>query len=204
LPTAITSKFEVILSRERSWAIAVAVRVMKPKPLGVWDVMIPVIFIINYMASKKSRELFAENLLFTKKLALEAARDILKKGLSRHEVLARIHEKTSEVLASEKDGIYSEEIRQKQMKEMDLLIDHYLKLLEAEGKDYRTLVINAYQSQQNYEAFLKKLKAAEQEVMLAAKQTLGSKAAPEVLYRMEEASDSIRVATLNQIFGPDR
>jgi hypothetical protein len=144
LPIALATKYEMILSRERSWAQAITAKVMRPKPLTVWDVMIPIIFIMNYMDSKKRRELFAENLMFTKKLALEAARDLLGKGQSREQVSAMIEQKTSSVLASENTGIYSEEIRQSQIKEIDVLIDHYLKLLNAEGKDYSSLVINAY------------------------------------------------------------
>jgi hypothetical protein len=174
---------------------------MRPKPLTVWDVMIPIIFIMNYMDSKKRRELFAENLMFTKKLALEAARDLLGKGQSREQVSAMIEQKTSSVLASENTGLYSEEIRQSQIKEIDVLIDHYLKLLNAEGKDYSSLVINAYQSKRNYGSFLNKLKAVEKEVILAAKQTLGAQTDPGLVSKMEDATDTIRMVAVDKIFG---
>lgn len=41
-------KFKIILARESSKAKTVALSLIKSKPLTVWEVMIPVIFILNY------------------------------------------------------------------------------------------------------------------------------------------------------------
>jgi hypothetical protein len=201
LPTAFDTKYESILSNEQSLAKAVAVAVIKPNPITVWEVTIPLIFILNYLKFKRAREIFIQNLLFTKKLALEAALDMIKIDQPRNEVLSRIEDKTSSILASDKIGIYSEDIRNRQMKEINLLIDHYCKLLEAEGKDYASLVISAYQTWKDYTTFLAQLKGAEKEVNLAARQTLGTQTAPEIVSMMEEATDRIRMAGAEKIFG---
>ncbi|MFQ5906841.1 MAG: NF038143 family protein, partial [bacterium] len=152
------------------------------------------------MRLKGAREVFSRNFLFTKELALKAALDMVKGGEPREEVMSRIEETTSGILASDKKGVYSEEIRQKQMKEIDLLIDHYCRLLEGEGKDYASLVINAYRTQKDYTTFLAQLEGAEREVNLAARQTLGTETAAEMVFKMEEATDRIRTAGVEKIF----
>lgn len=201
MPTVLDTKYKNILSREQSLAKAVAISVVKAKPISVWDVTIPIIFILSYMRLKSTREIFTQNFLFTKKLALEAALEMIKKGQPREEVMSRIEDKTSSLLTSVKEGIYSEEIRQMQLKEIDLLIDHYCKLLKAEGKDCASLVINAYKSQKDYSTFLGQLKNAEKQVTHAARQTLGAQTDPDLVFRMEETTDRARMAEAEKIFG---
>jgi len=201
LPAVLDTKYKNILSKEQSLAKAMAVSVVKAKPITVWEVTIPIIFIFSYMRLKSSREIFTQNFLFTKKLALEAALDMIKKGQPREEVMSRIEDKTSSLLTSVKGGIYSEEIRRMQLKEIDLLIDHYCKLLKAEGKDYASLVINSYQRQKDYSTFLGQLKDVEKQVTHAARQTLGTQTDPEIVFRLEEAADRVRTAEAGKIFG---
>lgn len=201
LPTILDKKYESILSNERSLAKAVSLSVIRPNPLTVWDITMPPIFIFNYLRLKSAREIFKQNFLFTKKLALEAALDMIKKGQNRNVVISRIEDKTSGILASDNQGIYSKEIRQRQLKEIDLLIDHYCRLLQAEGKDYASLVANAYKSKENYTTFLGQLKGTEEEVKLAAMDTLGTQTPPEAISRMEEATDRVRMAVAEKIFG---
>ena len=200
LPTVLDTKQESILSYERSLAKAVAKAVIGTHSVTAWDIMIPIVFLYNFLRFKRAREVFTLNFLFTKKLALQAAFDMVKKGQSKQEVVARIKDKTSDLLASDKKGIYSNKIRQKQMKEMDLLIDHYGRLLGAEGKDYPSMVRNAYPTREGYVAFLRELEGAEKEVYQAATQTVKTSSAREVAFRMEEAASRIRRAELNRLF----
>jgi hypothetical protein len=201
LSVSLKQKYDRIIARERALANSVARSVVAPRPFGVWDFMIPMIFILNFMKNKQIRELFIQNYIFTKQLALQAALDILKKGLSREEVLARIESKTGDILASEAQEIYSNEIRRQQMKEIDLLIEHYRKLLESDGDDYSSFVSNAYQNGHSYSNFLEQLMAAEKKVSQAAQQTLGNKADPAALSRIEAATARLRMAEVEKIFG---
>jgi hypothetical protein len=126
---------------------------------------------------------------------------MLKKGVSREVVVAGIEDKTRTLLtAPETQGIYSETIRQQQMNEIDLLFDHYRKLLGAEGQDYDALTRNAYGSRQNYFIFHEQLKSAENKVSDAARQTLGSKADVDALLRIEKATEEIRLSRIEKIF----
>jgi hypothetical protein len=201
LPTVLDTKHENILSRERSLAKAVAKAVIGPNPVGAWDVLIPLVFLYNFLRFKRAREIFTLNFLFTKKLALEAAFDMIKNEENKEAVMTRVKDKTSNILASDKEGIYSIKIRQKQMKEIDLLIDHYCKLLGAEDKDYASMVRNAYKTRKDYIVFLGQLSRAEKEVNNAARQTVRMTTAPGIISKMEEAADRIRSSQVEKIFG---
>ncbi|MBA7504230.1 hypothetical protein ES706_02857 [subsurface metagenome] len=164
------TKYGIILSYEESFARAVALGVIIREPLTVWHFMIPAVFIFDFFRRKRDTEIFTRNFLFVKKLALDAALDI-NKGEDRQSRLARIENETRDRLTSQK--LYSWGIHQGQMKEVNLLIDHYFKLLEAEGNSYESLIKNAYQTQENYEALLHQLTSIEREIDRAVIKTLG-------------------------------
>jgi len=194
-------KFNSILSRELTVARSAALQVIKPKPFSVWEVLIPIIFILGYMRAKEQRELFTQNLMFTKKIALEAAFEISTDNKNKKEVLLNIDNKTKAVLTQVGSDIYSEDIRQCQLEEIKLLIDHFHKLLEMDGEDYSDLVVNVYRTENNYTKFTDKLKNAEKKVTLAACQTLGDKTDIHTLTRLESAIDAIRQKEADKIFG---
>lgn len=201
LPTVLDTKYENILSQERSFAKTLANAVIGQNPVAVWDVLIPIVFLFNFLKFKRARETFALNFMFTKKLALEAAFDMMKKGESKEVAMTRIKEKTGQVLASDQKGIYSSKIRQRQTREIDLLIDHYWKLLNAEGKDYATMVKNTYTDRKNYTVFVEQLEQVEKDVIKAATQTLGNSSASGIASKMEETTERIRRAEIETIFG---
>jgi hypothetical protein len=203
LAGSFNKKFRIILDHEYAMAKSVALSLIKPKPLTVWDIMIPVIFILNFIKLKQSREVFIQNQIFTNTLALEATLDMFKKSQSRQAAITTIKKKTKDLLSSIPDGIYSEDIRQEQLKEIYFLMDHYGKLFEADGNEYPSLIINAYNTQENYTAFLTQLKAAEKDVMKAAQRTLGSQADLQAASRLEELTGKVRAAEIKKIFHTD-
>lgn len=181
-------------------AQGVAFSLIRPKTLTVWEIMIPVIFILNFVQRKNSREIFAQNQMFTKKMALDAALDIKKKDASKETVMAQIESKTEELVASVPGGIYSNDIRKQQLNEMDLLIDHYTRLLNAPGKDYASLVTHVYHTAADYASFLETLHQAEKAVMSAAHRTLGSQTDMATAEKIESITENMRAAEVNKIF----
>ena len=200
LPRVLDTKYQNIHAQERSLAKAVASAVIEVKPVSAWEILIPILFLLSFFQVKRSKETFTLNFLFTKKLALEAAFTMVDKEKSREEAREQIKEKTGNILAGDKAGLYSSKIRQKQLREMDLLIEHYCRLLNAEGKDYPSLVKNAYPSREEYVAFLEELEQAEREVYQAAYQTVKSSSSREIASKMEEATARIRRAELDRLF----
>ena len=199
---AVDTKYKIILGHEQSMARSIAASLIQPKQITVWEIMIPVIFILNFAKIKQSREVFIQNHLFTKNMALKAAFDMNKKGLGRQEVMDRIESQTKKTLASVPETLYSDEIRREQIKEIELLLEHYGRLFKAAGRDYPVLVVDAYQTRENYTAFYKQLKAAENDVMMAARRTLGDQADSQAAGRLEEITERIRAAGVNKIFNP--
>lgn len=200
MATELKRKFDLILSREQAMAKSIALQAIKQRPFSVWEVLIPVIFILSFMRARENREIFAQNLLFTKKMALEAAFDMIKKEQSREVAMNRINSKTESLLSSVPDGVYSDAIRQEQLKEIDLLIDHYCRLMKAAGKDYAALVMEAYQTKAAYIALQEKLKAAEKNVTAAARQTLGTQIDSDMVARIEAATERLRRKEVETIF----
>jgi len=198
-----TNKFKIIFERERSMAQGLAASLIRPKTLTVWEIMIPVIFILNYAKLKQSREVFIQNQMFTKKMALDAALDMQKKDASKETVMVQIQSKTKELVTSVPGGIYSDDIRRQQLKEIDLLVDHYTRLLNAEGKDYASLVTYAYQTAADYSSFLEALKSAENEVMGAARRTLGDQTDMTTAAKIESITANMRTAEVKKIFSSD-
>ena len=202
MSAGLKKKFDLIYNYERFIGNSVALKVIRSKPIGVWEFLIPIVFILHFMRNKQSREIFIQNYMFTKRLALDGAFKMLHKGLSREDVISGIAYKTRALLAApETKGIYSETIRRQQMKEIDLLFDHYRTLLSAEGQDYDALMRSAYGSLKNYTIFHEQLKSAEKKVSDAARQTLGAKADVEALLKIEKATEEIRLSQINKIFG---
>jgi hypothetical protein len=193
-------KYDIILSHETAIARSVALATIKPRPFSVWEVLIPIIFIFGYMKSKETREVFAQNVMFTKKMALQTAFDMFKKGDTREAGMERIRSKTKDMIESIPDGIYSDEIRQEQLKEMGLLVDHYCRLLESTGDDYDSLVFNAYQTPEQLVNFYERLQKAEDGVGRAAQNTLGGNADGRTLERMNTALRNSRRKVTEKIF----
>ena len=201
MSASLKKNFDHIYNYERSIGSSLAMRVIQSKPIGVWEFLIPIVFILHFMRNKQSRELFIQNYMFTKRHALDAAFKMLKKELSIRDVVCGIEDKTRALLtAPETQGIYSETIRQQQMNEIDLLFDHYRKLLGAEGEDYFALTRNAYGNRKNYGIFHEQLESAETRVSDAARQTLGSKADVDALLRIKKATREIRLSQIEKIF----
>ena len=193
-------KYKEIFSRERLLAQTVSHVMIKARSISVWEFLIPILLIFNFAKSKEIKEIFIQNFLFTKELALKGAQDMKNEGVSRQETLSRIEQKTQKLLESIKENIYSEEVRKKQMEEINLLLDHYSRLFEAEGKDYKAWLTHAYENLESYMAFLDSLKSAEKEVYLAAMKTVGSQRNTEMVVKMEGTTERVRVAAAEKIF----
>ncbi|MFA5065545.1 MAG: NF038143 family protein [Dehalococcoidia bacterium] len=201
LPTVLDTKMKNILTEEREMAKAVATDVTGTMALGVWDFVLPPLFAINLLKHHRSKEALTLNFMFTKKLALEAAGNMQQFGLTKINSLAEVEKKTLSILSADQKGVYSEKVRLKQMQEIQLLIDHYQKLLVSEGKTYNDMVKTAYVDRESFDAFLHRLSSAEKEVNRAALQLVGKSAeAKDFVARMEKSVDQIRNRDLDNYF----
>ncbi len=113
--------------------------------------------------------------------------------------------KTKKLLDKERKGYYTEKLRRKQLQEIELLIDHYLHLLNSKGKNYAEMIRTTYETRQKYLSFLNRRQRSEQEVIQAAIATMKKGSKQERLTwfgRVEEVSKEARLQEVEQIF-PD-
>ena len=164
------TKHDMIVSAEESFARTVALGVVVKRPLTAWHYLIPGMFLIDFLKRSAEIRKYSEHFLFPRRQALDAAQSVWN-GESSNEVLARAG-KAIEVWLSSL-GLYSEGLQKGQMKAVQLLIEHYGALMNAQGDSYHSLIENAYHDRRDYEAYVSRIASAEQEVDRAILEKLG-------------------------------
>lgn len=203
MPDKTTEKlYDEILEEEVRLARSVAYATRRAKPFSVWEVMIPIVFILGYMRTRQQRELFVQNFIFTKKLALQAAKDCCSGELTEEQALERIGKKTRHLLETLEPTIYSKIIRKAQMEEMRLLMHHYLSLLRCRQPVLADCIRRVYPAREDYLFFLGRLRKAEQDVAAAAVQTVGDQANPEMVARIDRHTHRLRLRDADHYYTP--
>ena len=118
-----------------------------------------------FRLGKKVRET-RENLLFTKRLAFDAAKKTAH-GMNRKEALGAVEYEAKKILARDRAGSNSEGLRKKQMVEIELLMDHYRKAFNSKELQYMAIIRSIYRTRSEYESFIKELEKVEDEIIEA-------------------------------------
>ena len=132
-----------------------------------WRTIVFPLFIYDYIRYFNRLRVLRKNLFFTKQLALGTAQNIYQ-GKERAWETRLLEIKTKEILDKEKKGFYTEKIRNKQLNEIELLVDHYIDLLNSNQSSYEDAIKAKYSSKGSYLEFLNKLQKVEAEVIQAA------------------------------------
>ncbi|MBI4879449.1 MAG: hypothetical protein HY812_07275 [Planctomycetes bacterium] len=194
MAAAIERRRAAILAHERTVAERVARIVLPAPPVSAWEVILPLLLVFRGARRRQARDWIAANHLVTKKLALEAACDLAHERAARAEVQRRFEEETRALLERDLGNVYADSIRERQIAEMELLLSHYERLLQAEGQDHAALVRGAYAGRGAYQDFLDRLIAAEQAVIRAAQDFLGERSDPAFVSRLLAAAAEVRAA----------
>jgi hypothetical protein len=190
--------YNMVLNADESFAKAVALGVHIKRPLTSWHFLLPGMFLFDFLRRSSETKRYSALFLFPRKIALDGALDILDSE-DRINILSRIEEEIRQWLTSLK--LYSERLLRGHMEEIGLLIDHYSNLIHAEGSHYHTLVKNAYKTREQYEAYLRRLTAAEQEIDRAIAEIRGETEEIWERLRAEEIQVmELRTKEVNQIF----
>ena len=154
-------KYDIILNAEQQFAREVTIGVLYLRPLSAWHYLIPGMFIIDFLRRGSAIRKYTETFMFPRKLALRAARD-LSGGETRAAIDPHLESQIKNWLAALQ--LDAPDLASAQKETVDLLIDHYVKLLQAEGEGYDDLIQNAYSSRETFEIHLREMTAAENEV----------------------------------------
>lgn len=191
-------KFDIILNAEQQFAREVTLGVLYLKPLSVWHYLIPGIFIIDFLRRTSAIRRYTETFMFPRNLALQAARD-LSGDNTRADIDSHLNTEIKSWLAALQ--LDSPDLVEAQKETVDLLIDHYGRLLQAEGESYYDLIQNAYSSRESFEGHLREITAAENQVDRAILARVGDRSAVKEKLELEARQvDSRRKKILEDIF----
>jgi hypothetical protein len=151
-------KYKLILQNEENFARRVALGLWIKRPISPWHYLLPGMFIFDYLRRSAAVKDYSAAFLFPRKLALDLSMQVMG-GADKKELFRQAGEIIKEWLASFK--MYSEEIKDRHMEQISILMEHYIKLLKADGDEYSLLIKNTYGDRTNYESFMEKLTAAE-------------------------------------------
>ena len=154
-------KHKMILMAEEKLAREVTLGVIVTRPLTVWHYIIPGMFIIDFLRRGSALRKYTESFMFPRRLAVDAAQALAQDELEA-DILEHIENETRAWLSSL--DLYTDGLLQAQVNAIQLLKDHYGKLLGEEGYSFYALIKAAYQNRENLEAFFDQLSAVEAEV----------------------------------------
>lgn len=164
------NNYDKIVTAEEQFAREVTFGVLYQRPLSVWHYIIPGMFIIDYLRRSRALRLYTQTFMFPRKLALQAARDILN-GYENSSVDRRIDTEIKTWLTSH--DLFSAELSRAQKTAVEVLCEHYTRLLKADGDSYYDLIEAAYTSRHDFQEHINRISAAEKEVDRAILALLG-------------------------------
>lgn len=151
----------MILMADEKLAREVTLGVIVTRPLTVWHYIIPGMFIIDFLRRGSALKKYTELFMFPRKRAVDAAQ-ALAQGQSEADVFEHVENETRSWLNSL--GLFTPGLLQAQVAAINLLSEHYGKLLKEEGYSVYALIKAAYQTRENLRNFFDELTAAEAEV----------------------------------------
>jgi len=154
-------KYNLILSAEEQFAREVTLGAIVARPPSAFFYLIPGMFIIDYLRRGSAIRKYTQHFMFPRKLAIDTALSIIR-GEDEASVKSHVEQDTGAWLSSL--NLYSEQLLKAHLAFMDVLMEHYSALLNAEGDSYYLLVGAAYQDRENFHSFIEKITAAEHEV----------------------------------------
>ena len=154
-------KYKMILMTEEQMAREVTLGVIVTRPLTVWHYIIPGMFIIDFLRRGSALRKYTDHFMFPRKLAIDSAQ-ALAQGEDEADVSSHIENETRFWLNSL--DLYTHGLLDAQLAVIKLLIDHYARLLKAEGVSIYALIKAAYENRNRFQAHIDELTAAEAEV----------------------------------------
>lgn len=191
--------YRMILAAEESFARLVALGLWVKRPLTTWHYLIPGMFIFDILRRNQAISRYSAVFLFPRKAALDAALDVIR-GEDRKSRLSRAEEEIGKWLGSL--NLFSESLQRAHRGQVAILAEHYSRLLQGQGDSYPALLRSAYPTPQDYQTFLLRLEAAEQEVDRAVAEAQGHTPEIRARLRAEQAQvEDIRSKEIKKIFG---
>lgn len=168
-----------------------------------WRAIVFPLFLYDFFRYRRRLHVLRKNLYFTRQYALDASKNV-HQGKERAWEIRQIEIKTRDILNKERKGLYTEKIRNKQLREIEFLIDHYLDLLRLNQPSCESAIKARYTSKGSYLNFLNSLRKIEDEVIQAATATMrtGTKKERRLWFdKVKAKTREIRMREADRIYG---
>lgn len=159
-------RYRIILSAETALARRPTLADMVTRPINPWLQLIPCMFILDFLKRTAEIRKYSNYYVFPRRMGLEISQRHGQDDEPEH--ISRAEQKISTWLVSQK--LYSADIFQSLVSILYILSDHYKRLFQAEGGNYPSLIISAYETPENYDTYLNRLTAAEQSLLNSIKE----------------------------------
>ncbi|NIV97705.1 hypothetical protein GWN26_00530 [Candidatus Saccharibacteria bacterium] len=167
-----------------------------------WRIILLPVYLYHLFKYRNNLRFTRKNVLYTKKLAFEAAKNI-SQGKDHAWEFRQIEIKTTDVLNKEKKGFYTEKIRRRQLPEIDYLINHYQALFNSKQTTYSAIIKEIFPAKGQYLAHLSSLQKLEEDVLQASITSMrkGTKKDRRQWFeKVRETTKKIRMAEADQIY----
>jgi len=164
------NNYDMIIAAEEQFSREVTFGVLYQRQLSVWHYIIPGMFIIDFLRRSTAIRRYTETFMFPRKLALQAAHDLMS-GYENTSIDMNIDTEIKTWLNSH--DLFSPELSRAQKTAVEVLCEHYSKLLSVDGGSYDDLIEAAYTSRHDFQEHINQISAAEKEVDRAILTLLG-------------------------------
>jgi hypothetical protein len=205
LPEHIDRNFLLLLRQEEKFARSLGWAVLEKPEVSVWMILIPILLLHHAHRIQQYRTgllAFAERILQSKKMALELAREKLRRAGETGSRRAPRPPPGPGSLSADLETPEALTLEEAHAAEMELLEGHYRLLLAQRGASHAELIRKGYPSAGDYRSFLQRLSEAEADVhraVLASRRE--DQSAREVVSKMQEAAARLRELEVSLIFG---
>lgn len=191
--TSIEEKKKQILANETKLANRIAREVLQKPELSLWMILIPIIFVYYFYSFNRyttaKKEFVRHFLLSRQKILEEACSMAIDKREPDYPAMA----KKENIPDGALDG-YQEWAK--------VLLEHYTKLMDADGQDFKSLVKNRYENRGRYLLILDQLSKVEIRFYEALRKSIADSAGGsiEVIKTMEKCLPFLRRLEADEIF----
>ena len=191
-------KYNIIVNAEEQFAREVTLGVIVTRPLTAWHYIIPGMFIIDFLRRGSAIRQYTKHFMVPRKVALNAAVGEMQ-GEDEGSSGSKMHDDIRIWLESL--NLYSPDLVQAHVKLVEILTEHYLRLLNAEGDTFYLLIEHAYQSGDKFKQFIASITPAENEVdRQVVKQLGGNEKVQEKISAEQQQIAKRRQKILDEIF----
>jgi hypothetical protein len=154
-------RLTLILESEEQMAREVVLGVTVERPVSLWQILIPGMFIINFLRRQTAVRQYTQTFMLPRSVALEKA-SAGKSGEQGTTMRAAIAERVRRRLTSRDP--YPDELVAPLAVLVELLVEHYEALLSTGGDSYRLMMKKSYPRREDLQNFFDRLATAESDV----------------------------------------